>query len=193
MLANRAFFGLCTIVPRCLVLSAGANQRHDVSFGLCEAEGKPRARATIRGLNRGQQACARNLIERLFDEIKRSRRVATRYDKFAANHLDFIKLASDFASDCAPVSPRPTPTERSILEGELMASGSRLRAVAVSPVRKTGPCHRHGEPESSAFSVAFVLGCDLIQIESEIAKMNGRTPGERLGSHFRSRHHRRRH
>ena len=30
------------------------------------------------------------------------------------------------------------------------------------------------------FSVAFVLGCDLIQTESEIAKVNRRTPGERL-------------
>ena len=37
---------------------------------------------------------ARNLVERFFNEIKQCRRVATRYDKLAANHLAFIKLAS---------------------------------------------------------------------------------------------------
>lgn len=36
----------------------------------------------------------RNLIERFFNKIKRCRRVATRYDKLAANYLAFIKLAS---------------------------------------------------------------------------------------------------
>jgi hypothetical protein len=37
---------------------------------------------------------ARNLIERFFNEIKQCRRVATRYDKLAANYLAFVKLAS---------------------------------------------------------------------------------------------------
>jgi transposase len=37
---------------------------------------------------------ARNLIERFFNRIKQCRRVATRYDKLAANYLAFIKLAS---------------------------------------------------------------------------------------------------
>jgi transposase len=37
---------------------------------------------------------ARNLIERFFNQIKQCRRVATRYDKLAANYLAFIKLAS---------------------------------------------------------------------------------------------------
>ena len=37
---------------------------------------------------------ARNLIERFFDKIKQCRRIATRYDKFAANYLAFIKFAS---------------------------------------------------------------------------------------------------
>ena len=37
---------------------------------------------------------ARNLIERFFNKIKQSRRVATRYDKLAANYLAFIQLAS---------------------------------------------------------------------------------------------------
>jgi hypothetical protein len=37
---------------------------------------------------------ARNLIERFFNKIKQYRRVATRYDKLAANYLAFVKLAS---------------------------------------------------------------------------------------------------
>lgn len=35
---------------------------------------------------------ARNLVERLFNKIKQCRRIATRYDKLAANYLAFIKL-----------------------------------------------------------------------------------------------------
>jgi transposase len=37
---------------------------------------------------------ARNLIERFFNKIKQCRRVATRYDKLAANYQAFIQLAS---------------------------------------------------------------------------------------------------
>jgi transposase len=37
---------------------------------------------------------ARNLVERFFNKIKQCRRVATSYDKLAANYLAFIKLAS---------------------------------------------------------------------------------------------------
>ena len=35
----------------------------------------------------------RNLIERFFNKVKQCRRVATRYDKLAANYLAFVKLA----------------------------------------------------------------------------------------------------
>src|SRR5437588_5754639 len=38
---------------------------------------------------------ARKLIERFFNRIKQCRRVATRYDKLAANYLAFVKLASN--------------------------------------------------------------------------------------------------
>jgi transposase len=51
--------------------------------------------------NRSEPICfspylyrARNLIERFFNKIKQCRRVATRYDKLAANYLAFIQLAS---------------------------------------------------------------------------------------------------
>jgi transposase len=37
---------------------------------------------------------ARNLVERFFNKIKQCRRVATRYDKLAANYLGFMQLAS---------------------------------------------------------------------------------------------------
>ena len=36
----------------------------------------------------------RNLVERFFNRIKHCRRVATRYDKLAANDLAFVQLAS---------------------------------------------------------------------------------------------------
>jgi transposase len=37
---------------------------------------------------------ARNLVERFFNKIKHCRRVATRYDKLAANYRAFVQLAS---------------------------------------------------------------------------------------------------
>ena len=37
---------------------------------------------------------ARNLVEWFFNKIKQCRRIATRYDKLAANYLAFVKLAS---------------------------------------------------------------------------------------------------
>ena len=36
----------------------------------------------------------RNAIERMFNKLKQFRRVATRYDKRAANYLGFVKLAA---------------------------------------------------------------------------------------------------
>jgi hypothetical protein len=37
---------------------------------------------------------SKNLVEQFFNKIKHCRRVATRYDKLAANYLAFIQLAS---------------------------------------------------------------------------------------------------
>jgi hypothetical protein len=39
-------------------------------------------------------AVGRNLVEWFFDKIKHRRRVATRYDKVAANYRAFVQLAS---------------------------------------------------------------------------------------------------
>jgi transposase len=63
---------------------------------------KRRARANIPPRsNRNDPICfspylyrGRNLVERFFNKIKQCRRVATRYDKLAANYLAFIQLAS---------------------------------------------------------------------------------------------------
>jgi hypothetical protein len=41
-----------------------------------------------------------------FNNIKQCRRIATRYDKLAANDLAFVKPAAS-ASGCALLSPRP--------------------------------------------------------------------------------------
>ena len=51
---------------------------------------------------------ARNLVERFFNKMKHCRRVATRYDKLAANYFAFFQLAS-IAYGCAPMSLRPSP------------------------------------------------------------------------------------
>ena len=63
--------------------------------------------------NRNEPICfsphlyrARNLVERFFNKIKQCRRVATRYDKLAANYLAFVQLAS-IRLWCALMSPRP--------------------------------------------------------------------------------------
>jgi transposase len=67
--------------------------------------GVPRVndRRVLNGIfcNRNELICfspylyrARNLVERFFNKIKQCRRVATRYDKLAANYLAFIQLAS---------------------------------------------------------------------------------------------------
>jgi transposase len=50
---------------------------------------------------------ARNLVERFFNEIKHCRRIATRYDKLAANYLAFVELASIRLYGCAFMSSRP--------------------------------------------------------------------------------------
>jgi len=45
--------------------------------------------------NRSDPICyrARNRVERFFNKVKHCRRVATRYDKLAANYLAFVQLA----------------------------------------------------------------------------------------------------
>ena len=49
---------------------------------------------------------ARNLIERFFNKIKQCRRVATRYDKLAANYLAFIQLGVNKRRRVSPTTAK---------------------------------------------------------------------------------------
>ena len=55
---------------------------------------KPRGVARVVPVRLGILYRARNLVERFFNKIKHCRRIATRYDKLAANYLAFVELAS---------------------------------------------------------------------------------------------------
>ena len=62
-------------------------------------------------LNRNEPICfspylyrGRNLVEGFFNKLKQCRRVASRYDKLAANYLAFIKLASIRTCDLQSVT-----------------------------------------------------------------------------------------
>ena len=61
---------------------------------------------------------ARNLVERFFNKIKQCRRIATRYDKLAANYLAFVQLQTTVAPrhESTPSAPvvGATPTRREL-------------------------------------------------------------------------------
>src|SRR5262245_25270181 len=66
------------------------------ALAICQARGQTYRRnaiARIRSVSALFSNRARNLVERFFNKIKHCRRVATRYDKLAANYLAFVKLA----------------------------------------------------------------------------------------------------
>jgi transposase len=76
-------------------------QRAYVPTGTLRRAANSPVRAIPPKRNRTEALCfspylyrARNLVERFFNKIKHCRRVATRYDKLAANYLAFIQLAS---------------------------------------------------------------------------------------------------
>ncbi len=58
--------------------------------------------------------CLRNRIERFFNKLQQFRRIATRYDKFAANCLPMIEIATIRISSHADEST----TQIAALEGE---------------------------------------------------------------------------
>jgi transposase len=91
---------LSALLPQTMLLAArGSRIRRRLDQGAARQQG---AWANIPPKrNRKAPICfspylyrARNLIERFFNKIKQCRRVATRYDKLAANYLAFVKLAS---------------------------------------------------------------------------------------------------
>ena len=64
---------------------------------------------------------ARNLVERFFNKIKHCRRVATRYDKLAANYLAFVQLAS-IRLWLRVTSSRPSTTLADLLKRGILKS-----------------------------------------------------------------------
>jgi len=85
---------------------------------------------------------ARNLVERFFNKIKQCRRIATRYDKRAANYLAFIKLAAIIWLRACPRPGSRKHRERSgkVIQVNLLRSNRRANlvcsvlAVAFQPV-----------------------------------------------------------
>jgi hypothetical protein len=82
---------------------------------------------------------ARNLVERFFNGIKQCRRVATRYDKLAANHLAFIKLASIRiwlrANESTPWSFQPREVRAAVQKAMVCVLSSSCRTVPQSRYR----------------------------------------------------------
>ena len=77
-----------------------ANSRHRPSYSITSSARASSVGGTSR-CNRTEPICfspylyrARNLVERFFNKIKPCRRIATRYDKLAANYLAFVQLTS---------------------------------------------------------------------------------------------------
>jgi transposase len=98
--------------------------------------------------NRNEPICfspylyrARNLVERFFNKIKHCRRVATRYDKLAANYLAFVQLASIrlWLRVCGLMSPRPSMEYRACAQ---LAKLSEYRLKkALQPLATALHCH----------------------------------------------------
>ena len=102
---------LCALLPQTMLL---ADRGYDADW-IRELVRQQGASANIPPKrNRKAPICfsphlyrARNLIERFFNKIKQCRRVATRYDKLAANYLAFVNShPSEFG--CVLMSPRPS-------------------------------------------------------------------------------------
>ena len=83
----------------------------------------------------------RNRIERFFNRIKHCRRVATRYDKLAANYLAFIKLACirPWLQVYESTSRLPEPGQANssdIVSDELDAEAGVKSACCLPPPRR---------------------------------------------------------
>ena len=86
------------------------------------------------GLRRSQSSSkaahyrARNLVERFFNRIKRCRRVATRYEKLAANYLAFAAwIACQMREGVAGMSRCCTPSGASaFITAFMMVAGAAM-------------------------------------------------------------------
>jgi hypothetical protein len=105
-----------------------------------------KAIATIRSPSGPYLYRARNLVARFFNRIKQCRRVATRYDKLAANYLAFVQLASIrlwlAARYLALVGYMPDKWRRLVEAGSwLDASRDRFRQLT-HEIRSLACCRR---------------------------------------------------
>jgi transposase len=105
---------------------------------------------------------ARNLVERFFNKIKQCRRVATRYDKLAANYLAFIQLASirlwlrANASTHLPILMRYSHTLLQTIRKRRLVSSLVLRAWRRKLRCRHSWGRRHANPRSDDFRSATI-------------------------------------
>ena len=92
----------------------------------------PRNKNQSIGGNR--DADARSLVERFVNKIKQCRRVATRYDRLAANDLAFIRLASMRLWLRMNESTRPSSDQRAA-RGRAALPTKPARFIAASSLR----------------------------------------------------------
>jgi hypothetical protein len=87
---------------------------------------------------------ARNRIERFFDRVNQCRRIATRYDKFAANDLALVQFASirlwlRIARHCNGTTPATTAYEALLRNGLPRGANDRSRlSMAFFAASKAG-------------------------------------------------------
>ena len=124
--------------------------------------------------NRSEPICfspshyrARNRVERFFNKIKQCRRVATSYDKLAANYLAFVQLASirlwlranaltDRGVDAFIVNFGAYSHTSIALHDALKASGLPAVEVHISDIKKREPFRR--KSMTAGACVAMVSG-----------------------------------
>jgi len=113
---------------------------------------------------------ARNLIERFFNKLKQCRRVATRYDKLAANYLAFVKLASiRIWLRANEIAARPLRVHRRRLRGKREPSRRsypplhfRVTPLAIEIARRRNMPRRADSRHSRARYFQFAPSCTTI-------------------------------
>ncbi len=82
---------------------------------------------------------ARNLVERFFNRIKPCRRLATRYDKLAADYLAFVQLASIRLWLCVNESTsQPNTNSQNALIIATASTACARKPTVKASVRNTG-------------------------------------------------------